>query len=106
MMDEAIPLKPYLGTYAYDIMLVKDWATFMRFVPFDVTIDGQKVTTPGSDDVKTVVVMFWMHNKLVGKSYNFPGVLNDGLLEACFFANPNLIKANSSGIPKTALREK
>jgi len=106
MMAEATPLKPYLGSYAYDVMLLKDWATFMRFVPFDVTIDDKVVTTPGSDDVKTVVVMFWMHNKLVGKAYNFPAVLNDGLMEACFFVNPNLIKANSTGIGQTALREK
>jgi hypothetical protein len=86
MFEEAIPLKPYLGTYAYEAMM---WKSMLKGemvnTDFDVEIDGTKWKSSGKDCVSSLMLMITAHNKMVHRPLNFPGVPNDGLMDVATF---------------------
>jgi len=85
-MVEAIPYKPYLGTYAYDFCAFKSvlMGNF-KDSHFDVEVDGISYKSKGEEDVKALTLMIMPHNKVVKRCMNFPGVPNDGLMDVMAF---------------------
>jgi len=82
-LENAIPLKPYFGMGAYAFTFLYQMATTgFNLEEYFISVDNQEVKNmPGKEHAFGSFVQITHHNKIMDRGSNFPGVINDGLME-------------------------
>jgi hypothetical protein len=83
-MQDAIPWKPIFGHHAYTVCMLKKILIGGGYQPEDyfLSVDGNEIKNiDGKDHTVATQVTIWPHNKIVNYWCNFPGSMNDGLME-------------------------
>jgi len=88
-LDNATPFKPYLGNGAYGLAGLWGLITgsLGKWVNWDVTVDGDKIKSPGYDHLYSMVISAWHHNKIPSDNQAYSSVCNDGLFDLHLWNN-------------------